>query len=502
MVDRRYGNPNKYGNGRLYGASDTPIVDDRFQWGVDVGWSSVYSGTNEAQYMTSLYVFRGRRSYLQPNGQGFAPVETGRARITLDNSSGRYDSWNTASALYPYVAPGVYIRVRLRDLDSGIIDDVFTGIVLDIETIGYGEDARVTLVCEDGWYFLRNTITYIGAVRQAYSVSRIMGLIFGNEAGDISNPFVYPWGTSFETSADTLKFWWSSNNITLANMVNEISQAYFGKFFIANDGVATYFDRSSARTSVATYAQSQFLKDIGNFQPWVNQRNAMRLKVHTRAQAANQVMWSLNEPIQVLNGTSVNITALLSYNGVSTPGRSLTFNPSIDYFMNTAEDGSGTDLTSGFIVKDTLSFRFGTGDTLNIEAINNSGSNGWITSFDVLGIPAYEVGIFDMFYPPNKPPQVRELFIDTIWYQNFAIARDLLDTYGPQIAAIRQFPIITFDTRPEGLTPDLFDIVTVSIAKLGISSTEFEVGGIEIQTTNETCQSFTVRQYLEPHLTG
>jgi hypothetical protein len=495
MVDRRYGAGNKYGNGRLYGASDTPIVNDRFRWAVDVGWETTYSGENEADYMTALYVFRGRRSFLNPNGQGFAPVETGRARVTLSNHDGRYDGWNTSSPLYPNVQPGKFIRIRLRDLDSGTIYNVFTGIVLDIETIGYGADAKVVLVCEDGWYYLRNSITRAGVVREDFSVPRILGMIFGNEYNQMKDPFHYPFGTEFEESLDVVPYWWSSNDILIGDMVHDLAQSFFGKFFIAADGTAKYYDSISTRTSVQTYDQSQMLKDIGNFQPWKNQRNVLRIKVRPRAEAANQIVWSLSSPVQVLKGETLSLSSIFTYNSIQVPVLTPGSNAITDYNMNTASDGSGTALTTSFYF-----FAIPLGDTIEMLLINNSSSDGYVTDFDWVGIPVYETGSSDITYPNVKPSQVRELLIDSLWHEDLTLAIEFVNNYGPQIAAVRQFPIIQFDTRPEALVPDLFDIVTVGIAELGISNTEFEVGGIEVQTLNETCQSFLVKQFLEPHL--
>lgn len=503
--DRRYGAGNLYGNGRLYGPSSPPIVNDRFRWGVNIAWSNKYGSANEADYMTALYVFRGRRNFLNPNGQGFAPVETGRARVTLDNSTGRYDGWNTSSALYPYVEPGKDIRIQVRDLDSGTTYDVFTGIIIDIETVGYGENAQVILSCEDGWHFLRNNVTYVGLTRQSFRISRILGMIFGREFNNFADPFMYRYGLNIENSTDSIRYWWSSNSISIADMANELSQAYFCKFFIANDGTATFYDRLNARTSVQTIDQSVLLKDIGNPQPWVNQRDSLKVKVHARKAAANQVVWSLAEPLQVLNGETVTLNPVFTLDGFVVPVYDIAFNPG-DYHMNTAEDGSGTDLSSLFIIRDPVTpnivgvpYGHGLGDTMVIEVTNNSGSNGHITDFEVFAVPVYENSITLVAHPSIIGSNRREILIDTVWHQNIATAKTIVGIYGPQIAAVRQFPTIQFGTRPEGFVPDLFDIETVSIAALGISNTEFEVAGIEIETTHETCQSFTVRHYLEPH---
>lgn len=507
MTDRRYQAGNKYGNGRLYGASDAPITDDRYQWGVDIAWTGTYSGSNEAIYMTAFQSFRGRRSMLNPNGKGFAPVETGRARVTLDNSTGRYDGWNTNSALYPNVEPGKDIRIRIRDLDGGTTYEVFTGIVVDIETIGYGADAKVILVCEDYWYILRNSIVLYSRILTGYSPpsegyiddATISALIV-----IILETIGWTAGYTLEQSIDSIDVWWSSNSKSAGELLTELVQSHFGQFFIAADGQARFFDRASSRTPVESYTQAQILKDISNAQPYTSRRNSLRIKVHPRASGANQVLWTLNEPVFVAAGETINLTCVMTYNGFVVPQALYVAYATTDYTANTLSNGTGTDLTAYFTpgsstqIDDAISY----GDTINMKLINHHPTlDGYITFFRWTAVPIYETGTSDVTYPPVLPPKNSEIFIDSIWHQNYTTARQIADRMGVQLRSIRQFPVITFDTRPEALVPDLFDYVNLYIAALGISG-EFQVGGIEIQTTNETCQAFTVKQYLEPHFTA
>lgn len=497
MTDRRYKAGNKYGNSRLYGASDVPIVVDRYQWGVDVGWNGLLNGNNEAQYMTGFSSFRGRRSFLGSNGQGFAPVETGRARITLDNSTGRYDAWNTASALYPNVSPGKPVRVRLRDLETGTIYPVFTGIVLDIEPSGYGKDAKVVLVCEDYWFYLRNSVVYYTFIQLNFTVREVIGSILNVIGNHVRNPYKWTYGTSLETSYDYVPYWWSSNSILMGEMLDEVAQSYFGKFFVANDGSAKYFDRTSTRTSVQTYTQSQMLKDIGNYQPWQNQRNVLKIRCHPRVKGANQIVWSLNTPLFIPAGKTIKVTSAFLYNGQKVPVSGIASNPGVDYQFNSQSDGLGTSLNNNLVIN-----KIAYGDTVDTDFTNNGGTDGYLVEFDYVATPYYETGQLEIVYPSAVQPQNRELVIDSLWHQDIDTTILLVKTFGPQITTVRQFPVVSYDTRSESFVPDLFDVVNISIAKLGISATDFEVGGIQVETTSPTCQSFVVTHHLEPHFTS
>ncbi len=64
----------------------------------------------EQDRMLSVDCQRGRASV-------FERMQPGRLRLTLDNSSGRYDPWDTFGALYGYLVPSKPILVRVNDGD-------------------------------------------------------------------------------------------------------------------------------------------------------------------------------------------------------------------------------------------------------------------------------------------------------------------------------------------------------------------------------------------------
>src|SRR5689334_13570193 len=112
--DSRY----KYGNtNRRYGIGSE---DTNLRWIIEVDWDGdgIYDGSNEGYYAVGMKVTRGRRSYIKVGGdgkaEGFEPVRLGTCVITLDNTSRRYDPFNTSSVLYPNVLPGRFIRVRVN----------------------------------------------------------------------------------------------------------------------------------------------------------------------------------------------------------------------------------------------------------------------------------------------------------------------------------------------------------------------------------------------------
>ena len=61
-------------------------------------------------------------------------------------------------------------------------------------------------------------------------------------------------------------------------------------------------------------------------------------------------------------------------------------------------------------------------------------------------------------------------------------------------------PNIKIEHRPDiQFTPELFDIVSVDIPKIGLSGYTFRVAGIEHKSLTDNCQSVLTRLYLEPY---
>ena len=77
--------------------------------------------TNEAVNLVRYAVDRGRDTIIEPSGGGFTPQQIGMLYLTLDNSSGRYDPWNTESAIYGDIAPGKLIEFKANFMHPSII---------------------------------------------------------------------------------------------------------------------------------------------------------------------------------------------------------------------------------------------------------------------------------------------------------------------------------------------------------------------------------------------
>jgi hypothetical protein len=490
MTDRRFGTF-KFGSGTLFGKSD---ATEAFAWGVEVDWDQdgIFTGANEAGRMTGLYVGRGRRSFVRPNGQGFQPLMTGTARIELDNYDGRYDGFNSNSALYPNVTYGADVRITVRDVSStDATYPVFYGVITDIKMKGYGHNAKATLYVKDGFYYLRE-YTARAAVQTDVNPADAVGEIL-----DYIN-WESRWGRSLEATSDVIKYFWASGNTLASSVIENIVSSFLGYFYIANDGAATYKARTNVDTINLEYNEDEFLKDVGLPQPYENNKNITRIKAHPRIPAATGVIWQLlGDNPAVQPSTPLPIFANYTYNDEPVPAQNAVIS-STDYEMNSQADGLGTDSTSDFSVAIT-----DFGDTAKLTVTNNGGAVGYIIRLQVRGDAIYLQNNADVIYPEDTDAlkQRRELFLNLLWQQDINVANDFSDLVGAFMETLHPYPTIQIENRPEKqFKPDLFDIVTVNMPTLGISGESYRLAGIEHQSMNDNCQKIKTTLYIEPYI--
>lgn len=496
IVDRRFGEWNKYGTSTKFGASSG---FDSLAWGFEVDWNGdgVFDGTNEARRVCGFRCTRGRTAMLKSTGQGFETLRTGKAVITLWNDDGRYDGWNTASALYPNVSPGKDVRIRVRDMSQTgeVIQSVFYGTISDIVPMGYDERPKVNIYVDDGWEYLRNYPARV-AMQENVSLDDAIGLVLDSIGWETR------WGRSLTASSDTIRYWWGSGDRSAGAECEDLADSGFGNFFIGADGSARFVTRTTVTDSVANFYESELYKDIGNPQPWVMYRNVTQLRVHMRDQTSTALLYEqFGDAISIPIGETFVDFVSYAYNGNTVSAVSIvTPVANTDYTINSNAAGSGSDV-SGSCTVTVTNF----GDRAKRSITNNSGAVAYIVTFKIRGVAVYERNTSDVSYPsnPSTVRNPRQFFMDLKWQQSANTARDFCDVYGPFLAASHPYPVIVIESNfSKQFGIELFDIVTVFSDKLGIGGVSFRVGGIDHEALDEGLQRMKTTFYLEPYVSS
>lgn len=496
MTIRKYG-LNKYGDGKLYGPTD---VSETLAWDISVDWDGdgIYE-SNEAEYVIGISISRGRTRYIKPNGQGFEPVRTGVASVTLSNHDRRYDGWNTSSPLYPNVVYGKKVRLRVRDMSevTETIYPLFVGTITNIDTGDYGKDAKVVLQLSDAMEYLRNTNARV-ALQTDITVDEAIDMVlnaanFGTQGGRNLDA----------TAGDVIDFWWSDGDKLSMSQIEDLAFSFLGYFFIDRDGNARFVKRTSATDSVLDLDQSILLKDIDNPQPYEIRRNLIRIKAHPRTTSTVTILWQLlgNKPV-IAPGASNELSLFVSYtyNDVPVPATAVISPlPNTDYTMNTLSDGTGADKTGNCTVSYT-----DFGNTGKFVIRNNDASAVYVTKLQVRGTAVYEANSAEITYPSDSSTVAapRSLLFDLLWQQDVNVAHDLSIVMGPFFSQLHPTPNVRLEAQPQyQFIPELFDIVSVTISSIGLTGESLRVSGIE-HTAVDNCQAVVTRFYLEPYVTG
>jgi hypothetical protein len=494
-----------YGSGTLkYGDASTKYgaapSTTNLLWVIRVDWTKAgaFDGSNEASRCTGIHTQRGRQSILRTDvdgkAVGFQHVDVGVATIVLDNSDGRYDAFNTSSPIYPNCQPGRYINVQVQNGSSGTREDIFSGKIANIQPVRTSEGTDdVIITCEDGMRKLLAADTTL-AVQQNIGIGSAIGAILDY----IKWPIL--WGRLLDITSDFLAYWWACAKA--ADEIFLLGERELGNFFVAASGAASYYNRYHSAAPLLTLTQSDFLTDIGLPQPWEVIRNKVTVTGHPRSQQATGVIWTMVDKPFVANGQSLQIFVSYMYNNAAIPALGV-ITPVIttDYTMNTAQDGSGTNLTSGFSV--TLT---DLGTTGILTYTNTSGSDGYITFGQLRGIAVtapYPVASIKNDTASQNAYDVLAMDLDLQWLQDTSIISNIAAYEISQLSGIRAFPRVKLDGRPDiQFIPDLFDFINASLLAKGIGATNYQVGYIEHQTLADNLQSVRTTWYLEPLPTG
>lgn len=452
-------------------------------WTLNLYWNGYTGGgeTNESGRLKGIATMRGKKATFGSNG--FVRAAPGSLVVDLDNYDGRYDPWNTASALYPNFKPGIYVQLSV---DYGSSHGVFAGIIKNIIP---GID-KTRVVIADTWEWLKSTDAKVDICENINTYSAISNVLTSVDCPEyLSIGFLY----GNETA---IPYFWTAGRKAY-DVVNELSESELGQLYVNFFGDFKYRSRQASYSiaSSITITQAELLKGIYLPQPWDNIRNLVKARAHPRTLQTLQVLWTLQDIPAVSPGASVTIYTPYTYAGKSVPGYAVV-SPvaNTDYTMNTASTGASIDLTASFTVVQTKY-----GDTSKLVITNNHASLlGYIILMQIRGQPLDTPDPIEVISDKSGSNQPRILSLDFPWLQNVNIAQDFADYLCIKLKDPEPIPIIQIEDRSAlQFEYDLYTKITLQIAKLGISA-DYYIIGIEHKSSGEGCQKITTTYYLEP----
>ena len=440
--------------------------------------------------MTKLSVRRGRSNMMRDEGDGLEPMKTGEFSATINNLDGRYDPFNPSSPLFPNVVPGKVFKLRVKDNTTGAIYPVMTGRIKDIQPVNETYD-RVTISGVDGQDDLQN-VRVRSSLRENIALEDAIDTVLIGAA--------WPSGASYralDVTTDTLPYWWATGG-SAREEIEELARSAFGVFYISADGKATFVARNSTRVAPEyDISGADIRRGIARPQPWEVVRNSVEIYVNSRQVQATELLWELKTTPMVMAGGSLAIYAQYEYGGENVPAKNvqLPIDPT-EFLVNTAADGSGTDITLSCSVAMTLY-----ADSPRITITNNSASNGYVILLKVYGDPIASLPLVivagedaDSIAIYNR----RRMVIDTLWQQQVNTAVDIRDLALSLFADARLFPRLKLINKPaKQFPPDLLDHLNLDFPEERMTGV-YQLAEIEHEWLEQTGNVVETRFRCEP----
>lgn len=475
----------KYGAAK-YGSTTRPGLT----WGLEIDWNDdgAWSGDNEMDHAKDLLIRRGRTHYVTPYGDGFEPFNAGEMEVTIDNRDGRYDPYNNASPLYPYVMPGKRFRLRVRDDSGTTVYDVMRGRIQGIVPFTQDNIEHVRITGLEATVELENSKAYIGVSANKEAEVAVQ---------DILNDVGWTGGSLIENSSETIPYWWAGGRSAILEL-RDLADCVLGVVFVGQDGRLKFYTRYHEPAPSYTLDDGDImLGSMALEQPWEVVRNDIKIQVSVRTRYQGVDLWTAQDIFPLDAGATTEFWVEYNYNSRTAVGFEV-LNPVAvtDYTANTAIDGSGTDLTANITVT-VISY----GEVARVTVTNGSASRAFLTLLKIRGdalVPDNLSTVQDTSPASIAKYQSREFNLKREWIQLKALADDYAYRLASLLSIPQFYPAVRLRNNvTKQLGVDLFDIVALNVVFKNIVG-NYYVGHIEHRWIVPTGDLFDTVFEFEP----
>jgi hypothetical protein len=337
---------------------------------IEIMWDGI-NWTDESTYCLSA---QGNEQSSGVKGEGIAST----LDVELDNTSDRFTTDNTESALYGYIKPRVPIKV------SVIIGFQFTMFTGYIKNIRPDTKSKIcSLECYDNQVLIYNKEAN-GIVYEDNRSDELLTILAGL-AGLTSEQY------EFDVGLHVVNFgYFEERNVW--PVMGEIASAERGRIFFSREGILTFWNRDKLHNQsvISTLSQNDWIIDLNYSISEHEIKNNITVQAKPRASSGVQVVWSNGdaEYLDPYSSTLVMIPANGSQSAwLEMENPCTTFIqpiPDTDYTANSAQDGSGDDLTDDISITDFIEY----GNAVYLNVVNTGSVDAYLTEFSVRGNPA------------------------------------------------------------------------------------------------------------------
>ena len=339
--------------------------------------------------------------------------------VVLNNADQRFSPEYSSGAYYGKLEPGLIIRLQSTDPADSAVRTMFIGWVGSImPTAGTSPDT--CKIIAQAWMSraqlsevsipVQESVTYDTVLDKILETARVyppgtsawfLGVVGQSELGQNTELGDTSTFSNFQTGISTFLFAgdnWTDNTSIFGACQDTVGREY-GRMYQARDGSLHSINRHnliSDKTTDFTFSNTMSDMEYEYGDP-EDMANSISVKARTRRETSTQVVAGLQNPVSIAGGGgTVDVTYIIESqdSGVSLAVKSpITPAATTDYLVNTASDGSGTNITSdctGAIIADeSFATRVG------VRYTNNNASAGYITFGQLRGTKLDEFAVVE-----------------------------------------------------------------------------------------------------------
>lgn len=338
---------------------------------LEVQWDGA-SWTDESDYFVSA---KANEKLSETSGEGIAST----LDVELQNTTERFTPGNSSSPIYAYLKPRVAIRLSM--IMGGYTYRMFTGYIKNIHP-SYRTKV-CSLECYDNQVLVYNKRAN-GIVYQDKRSDQLLSTL-AELAGLTDDQF------SFDIGTHIVNFgYFEDRNVW--PIMGEIAVAERGRVFFDRDGILKFWNRDKLhnRHAAITVSLEDHITDLDYSVSEHEIKNAVIVQATPRASAGVKVVWSsgnaeyLNPYTDTLVWIPANNSQVATLELDDPCTTFITPIKNTDYTANSAQDGTGDDLTDNIVINEFVNY----GNAVFISVLNIGDTDAYLTKFQVRGNPA------------------------------------------------------------------------------------------------------------------
>ena len=426
--------------------------------------------------------------------------------VVLNNSDQRFSPEYSSGAYYGKLEPGLVIRLQSTDPADSTVRTMFIGWIGSIQpTAGVSPD-ECTIQAQ-AWMSraqlsevsipVQESVTYDAVLDKILETARVyppgtsawfLGVTGQSELGQNTELGDTSTFSNFEAGISTFLFAgdnWSESTSIFGSFQDSVGREY-GRCWQARDGSLHAINRHNLISDKTTdVTVSNTMSDMAyEYGDPEDMANVVSIKARTRRETAAQVVAGLQNPVSIAGGGgTVDLTYVVKNqnNGVSLAVKSpITPVQTTDFLVNTASDGTGTNITgdcSGAIIADeSFATRVG------VRYTNNNASAGYITFGQLRGTKLDEFAVVEQ--TQSDDTSIAAYGKRQLTWEYAADSTTTADSIGEFILLERKDPrgrVKAISFKPQtsaalltaALTHSIFARVVVTETQTGISSVPY-----------------------------